>query len=108
MILGSPRREGFKEKLLAKERRVGEAQIAGTDFQLTSVHEYEGSKLSSQTALGYLIEVEGRPVAAVDLLDWSPAVRIRNDLDASQLNAAIIAALSLAVLRDPANSALED
>lgn len=47
-------------------------------------------------------------VGAVDMLDWNPIVHVREDLPDSQRKATMIVALSLAVLRDPANSALED
>jgi len=108
LVLGEPKREGFKERLLARERRRGEAIVFDHHFVIESVHEYAGSKLRSQTPLGYVIESDGAVAAAVDLLDWSPIVHLSDKLDASQQQAAIAVALALAVLRDPANSALED
>ena len=107
-VIGEPKREDFKEKLLARDRRAGEASILGHDFVVNSVHDYEGSKLSSQAPLGYLLESKGLIVGAVDMLDWNPIVHVREDLSNSQRKATMIVALSLAVLRDPANSALED
>ena len=107
-VVGEPKREGFREKLLARDRRTGEASMFGHEFVLNSVHEYEGSKLSSQMPLGYLLESDGVVVGAVDMLDWNPIVYVRDDLSDSQRRATMIVALSLAVLRDPANSAFED
>lgn len=106
--LGAPKREGFKEQFLARDRRVGEAAIDGIDLQFRSVHDYRGSSFTSQAPLGYLIESGGRVIAAVDLLDWSPVVHLDNHLDSSLRRAAVIVALALAVLRDPSTSALED
>jgi hypothetical protein len=107
-VLGEPKREGFKEKLLARERRRGEAFVLGHEFLIESVHEYQGSKLDSQSPLGYLLESDGVVVAAIDLLDWNPIVHLRGGLSDSVRRAAVTVALALAVLRDPANSALED
>jgi len=107
-VLGEPKRQGLKERLLARDRRTGEASIFGFNFILNSVHDYDGSALGSQAPLGYLLESDGAIVAAVDMLDWSPIVHVRGDLSDAQRKATMIVALSLAVLRDPANSTLED
>ena len=107
-VIGEPRREGFKAKFLARDLRTGEASILGHDFLINSVHEYTGSKITSQAPLGYLLESDGVVVGALDLLDWDPVVHLKDSTSESQRKATIIVALSLAVLRDPANSALED
>lgn len=107
-IVGEPKREGFKEKLMDLERRRGEAFVLGQEILIESVHEYEGSKLKSQAPLGYLLKSGGVVIAAIDLLDWNPIVHVHQDLADSAKRAAAIVALALAVLRDPANSALED
>ena len=107
-VLGEPKREGFKEKLLARDRRIGEASVLGREFIFESVHEYQESKLNSQSPLGYLIHSDGELIAAVDLLDWSPIVHLYQDLTDTERLGATIVALALAVLRDPANSALEE
>jgi hypothetical protein len=106
--LGEPRRSGLKEKLLAYERRRGEAFVLGEEILIDSVHNYAGTPLGSQSPLGYVLESNGVAIAAVDLLDWNPVVHLREGLRDSVREAAMIVALSLAVLRDPANSALED
>lgn len=108
LVLGQPKASGFKEKLLAADRRRGEAAIGDQHFTMESVHKYQGSKFSSQAPLGYLVESGGKVVAAVDLLDWNPVVFLPGDLDEGTRRSAIVVALALAVLRDPANSALED
>jgi len=107
-VLGEPKREGFREKLLARERRRGEAYILDEEFLIESVHEYEGSPLGSQSPLGYILSSGSEVVAAIDLLDWNPIVYVRNGITEPARRAAIVVALALAVLRDPANSALED
>lgn len=107
-VLGEPKRERFKQKLLAQERRSGEAFVLGREFVFESVHEYQGSKLKSQTPLGYLLTSDGVAVAAVDLLDWNPIVHLSDTLPAAERRAATVVALALATLRDPANSTLGD
>lgn len=108
LVLGQPKASGFKEKLFAADRRRGEAVIGDQHFTIESVHKYQGSKFSSQAPLGYLVESGGQVVAAVDLLDWNPIVFLPGDLQEGTRRSAIVVALALAVLRDPANSALED
>ena len=96
------------DRLLARDRRIGEAEISGRQYVFESVHEYEGSRLGSQSPLGYLIESDGVVMAAVDLLDWNPIVYLHESLTPDERRSAMTVALSLAVLRDPSNSALED
>lgn len=108
MVLGEPKREGFREKLLARDRRSGEATVFGQHFVIESVHEYAGSRLDSQSPLGYVISADGLPVAAVDLLDWNPIVLLPEGESEVQRRAVVAVALTLAVLRDPSVSALED
>lgn len=107
-VIGEPRRKGLKEQFMAYERRLGEASIAGVHMTIRSIHEYHGSPLGSQAPLGYSIESAGAQIAAVDLLDWNPIVHVRNDLTTSERESAVVVALALAVLRDPAHSALEE
>ncbi|MDX1562786.1 MAG: hypothetical protein R3305_07650, partial [Gammaproteobacteria bacterium] len=66
--LGEPKREGFRERLAARERRIGEAFVLEQQFVIESVHNYEGTRLTSQKPLGYMIESDGIVVAAVDML----------------------------------------
>lgn len=108
LVVGRPKRDSLKEKLIARERRRGEARLLDQEILIESVHDYDGSPLTSQTPLGYLLESHGVVIAAVDLLDWNPKVHLRDGLEESARLAAVVVALSLAVLRDPANSALED
>ena len=108
LVLGEPKRRGLRERLMARESRAGEALVLDRNLRFESVHEYEGSNFDSQTPLGYLIKEDGIVVAAVDLLDWNPVVYLHDSLTEAGRKAAMIVALSLAVLRDPANSALED
>lgn len=108
LILAEPKPKGLKERLLARSRRLGEGSIAGIELSVESIHEYEESKLSSQVALGYAIRLDEDTVAAVDLLDWNPIVHVADRIDARTREIAIAVAVALALLRDPANSALDE
>jgi hypothetical protein len=108
LVLGQPKAEGMKQKLLAQDRRRGEAKLLGEHLVINSVHQYSKSKFSSQAPLGYLIESDSTVVAAVDLLDWNPIVFINLNATDTLQQATLTVAIALAVLRDPANSALED
>ena len=108
LTMGQPKPVGMKERILAKDARVGEAIIAGQHLTLKSVHKYEGTPISSQAPVGYLVDMADRTVAAIELTDWNPVVYLRKDLEPVTRDAMLVAALAIAVLRDPANSALED
>jgi hypothetical protein len=58
--------------------------------------------------VGYVLEIDGRPVAAVELTDVDPALYLPTEEPPEVRAAATVTALALAVLRDPATSALED
>lgn len=108
VVIGQPKREGMKEKLLAKDLRAGEAVAFGERLVLESVHAYAGSKFGSQPAVGYLLRAGDRVVAAVELTDVNPGIYFGTGLTDSELKAVLTAALAIAVYRDPAHSALED
>ncbi len=108
LLLGHPKPSGFKERLLAQERRRGEAQVLGQHFWIESVHRYQGSKLVSSAPAGYWIMQGESVVAAVELTDVDPVFYVRRDIGPEVRRGVLPVALGLAVLRDPANSALED
>jgi hypothetical protein len=58
--------------------------------------------------VGYLLELDGRAVGAVELTDVDPAVYLPTADSPDVRSAVIVTALALAVLPDPATSALED
>jgi hypothetical protein len=106
--LGRPKPANMKERLLANETRVGEAIIDGLHLTIKSVHKYDDSAFSSQAPIGYLFSSADATAGAVELTDWNPAVYISEDLIPSARESVLITALAIAVLRDPADSALED
>lgn len=108
LILGYAKPANMKERFVANDARVGEAIINGLHVTLKSVHRYEGSAFSSQAPVGYLIDTADGTVAAVELTDWNPSIYLRNDVPAATRDNLLVVALAIAVLRDPANSALED
>lgn len=98
----------FKEQLLARAERSGSAEVRGMSIQIASVHDYENSRLSSQTPVGYLLSLDGDVIGALELTDVNPVLMLRKDLDAQARTATLVAELALAVLRDPADSTLGD
>ena len=107
-VLGHQKASDFKQTFQAYDRRAGEANIAGHYLTMQSVHNYKGTKLGSPSPVGYLIMFGDQTVAAVELTDVNPTFLLSPDLDESLKQSVLVTALSLAVLRDPANSALED
>lgn len=108
LVLGQPKAAGFKERLLAKDRRHGELQLYGHYLTMQSVHGYKGTSIGSQSPVGYLLLQGDRVVAALELTDVNPTIIIARDMSTEVRETVLTAALALAVLRDPADSALED
>lgn len=108
LVLGQPKAEGVKEKLYAKDLRRGEAILFDQHLLIESVHKYEGSKLQSPAPVGYLLRDGEQVVAALELTDVNPTLFIMREASENLRHSVLATALALAVLRDPANSALED
>jgi hypothetical protein len=106
--LVEPKRSGFRATVVARSDRVGEAMLGGAEVELRSIHEYDGSRLIAQTPAGYLLSIGGRPLAALELTDTDPVLILGTMPDEVPVATVVAVALSLAVLRDPANSALDD
>lgn len=107
-VLGQPKPGTMTERALAMDIRRGEAAILSQSFTFESVHKYRSSRLQSPTPVGYLVHAADQVVAAVELTDWNPTFYFATGLSDAQRHAAMVVALALAVLRDPANSPLED
>lgn len=107
-VMGQPKAEGMKQRFLARDLRSGEFIIGSTHLTFESVHHYKGSSLSSQVPVGYLVRSGERVMGAVELTDWNPTLYLADDLDDDTREALLVTALAIAVLRDPADSALED
>lgn len=108
LVLGEPKPANLRERMLARSDRRGEAKFDAVTLGVRSVHTYDGSRLQAPMPVGYLLEVEGRAVGAVELTDVDPAVYFSTEEPAAVRSAVMVTALALAVLRDPATSALED
>ena len=107
-VLGEPEPENFRARMLALSARRGEATLGDITLAIRSVHRYAGSRLTAPMPVGYLIERDGRAVGGIELTDVEPMVLLPSDETDAVRAAVLISALALAVLRDPATSALED
>ncbi|MBT8099556.1 MAG: hypothetical protein KJO82_07380, partial [Gammaproteobacteria bacterium] len=93
-ILGQPKAAGFKEALLAKDLRAGEAIIFNQHLTMQSVHSYKGTKLRSPSPVGYLVQSAGKTIAAVELTDINPTFFVATDIDAELRRSVLIAGLA--------------
>jgi hypothetical protein len=108
LVLGQPKPENLRARVLARSDRRGEATFGGVTVAVRSVHNYDGSRLQAPMPVGYLLEIGDRAVGALELTDVDPAVYLPTEETPDVRAAVIVTALGLAVLRDPASSALED
>ena len=109
VVMGQPTKPTtWKERFRARDLRRGESVIGSQHLAFESVHTYKGSSLSSQAPVGYLVRSGDAVVGAVELTDWNPTLYLADDLDDDARQSLLITALAIAVLRDPADSALED
>ena len=108
LVLGQPKPENLRARVLARSERRGEATFGEVTLAIRSVHTYEGSRLQAPMPVGYLLEIADRAVGAVELTDVDPTVYLPAVVPTDVRSAVIVTALALAVLRDPASSALED
>jgi hypothetical protein len=108
LVLGQPKPDSWRARVLARSDRRGEATFDGVTLGVRSVHNYAGSRVQAPMPVGYLLEIEDRAVGAVEFTDVDPAVYLPTAETADVRAAVIVTALALAVLRDPASSALED
>jgi len=86
---------------LGQAQRRGYIEVASTRLTLRSVHQVQGSPLPLEAPIGYVFEVVGRVVGAIELNGTTPAVLLPKDGDVRQ--AALLAALALALVWDPSN-----
>jgi hypothetical protein len=108
LTIGSPRPASFKERMLAQSIRVGAAEVDGLAVGIRSAHEYAGSRLRSATPVGYLFSIDDAVVGGVELTGTDPVILMASDAAPEMRQATLVVALSLAVFRDPADSALGD
>jgi hypothetical protein len=97
-------REGLGGMLMKKERR-GVLKHGGRVLQVRSVHDLQGSTIQLGTPIGYMFEIEDRPLGTVEI-NGEPNIRLAPVLTPEDRNAVILASLALSLLWDPAESAL--
>jgi hypothetical protein len=94
-------REAAQSQALRAERR-GEVVVGDTRFTLRSSHALAGTPLTTAAPIGYFIERDGGPFAAIELNGTSPLVFVPRSATPAQRRAVLLAVLALAVLWDPA------
>lgn len=90
---------------LGRNERRGEIALGGETVQMHSVHKLAGSPIAVANPIGYVFEQHGRPVGAVEL-NGRARLFVQPGTDAGLARTLTIAAVTLAVFWDPANSAL--
>lgn len=99
-------RTGFADDLSRRQRR-GEIALGGEVVQIRSVHKIEGSPFEMANPIGYVFEQQGRAVGAVEL-NGKPRLVLADPANEGLSRTLTVAAMALALLRDPANSSLGD
>ncbi len=94
-------REGFADAL-SRRQRIGEIALGGEVVQIRSVHRVKGSPFELASPIGYVFEQRGRMVGAVEL-NGRPRLILAEGMDEGLSRTLTIAALALALLRDPAD-----
>ena len=97
-------RTGFADDL-SRRQRIGEIALGGEVVQIRSVHKIEGSPFEMASPIGYVFEQAGRPVGAVELNGQARLI-LADPANAGLARTITVAAMALALFRDPANSAL--
>ena len=104
-VLGEAKPENMRARLASRAERHGEAMIEGLRVSMRSVHRYAGSRWQSRTPVGYLLEIDEQLIGAIELTDVNPTLFL-DPAAGEARDAALIAAMALAVLRDPEESDL--
>jgi len=99
-------RTGLADDLSRRQRR-GEIALGGEVVQMRSVHKIKGTPVEMASPIGYLFEQDGKPVGAVEL-NGQPRLFLRDPSNEGLARTITVAAMALAVFRDPANSSLGD
>lgn len=97
--------EEGQTRMGTRQSRRGEIAIDNVVLQIASVHRLAGTGLETATPVGYLFEQDGALAGSVELTG-RPTARFAPGADVATQRAVMIAATALAVLWDPANSAL--
>jgi hypothetical protein len=108
LVLAEPEPANMRARMLALSDRRGEAVLGAVKLAIRSVHRYQGSRIQSPTPVGYVLEADGRAIGAVELTDVNPTLMLPTSEPENVRATVLLAGLALAVLRDPASSALEE
>mgnify|MGYP000162077376 CR=1 FL=1 len=92
---------------LSRRERHGEIALGSETVQIRSIHRLDGSPIEMANPIGYVFEQEGEPVGAVEL-NGAPVLFLADGRDTGLARTITVAATSLAIFWDPANSALDD
>lgn len=98
--------EGLADALSRRQRR-GEIALGGEVVQIASVHKLKGSPFELASPIGYVFEQGGKPVGAVEI-NGAPRLFIADPANRNLGRTLTVAAMALALFRDPANSPLSD
>ena len=90
-----------RDALANQSRRRGEARVDGAVLELRSVHEVEGTPLTLETPIGYVVQQSGRAIGAIELNGSTPRVWLPTN-DAALRRGVLLAVMPLALLWDPA------
>ena len=86
-------------KLLSGVTRAGEVHIDGAVVTIHAIHDMEGGRIPSGTPLGYMFDVEGRRIGAVDLNGGTKTIFAPPA--GPERQAVLAASLALSILWDP-------
>ena len=101
------RSDSLRARLTRTERH-GEMLLDATRLEVRSTSRLEGSSWPSETPIGYLIDLDGRTIAGIELNGTRPALYLPRHAEPEARRAVLLASLALAVFWDPADSMLGD
>lgn len=86
-----------------REERAGEIALDGPPVRFHSVHIIEGTGMPTITPVGYVFELGGQTLAALDL-SGDPVLTMRPAVEPATARAIAVAAVALAIFREPDDS----
>ena len=92
---------GSGVRTLKAERR-GQLAVDGQLLALRSVHDIVGAALPAAAPIGYWVDSDGAPVAAVELNGTVPRLHLPDATQPQLRRGVLLAAIALALLWDPA------
>ncbi|WP_147417667.1 hypothetical protein [Sphingomonas cavernae] len=86
-------------KLLSGRTRAGKLHFADHVIGIRAIHDMEGGRMPTGTPLGYMFDIEGRQIGAVDLNGLNKTIHAPNS--GPEREAVIAASVALSILWDP-------